>query len=231
MRVESFSLNVFAGFPSQDEPKAADRLLGPAEDPLAYTSLLGTKPWELPTGLSWTGLPATPRHATPDSKDFRITTDTLRFLSTKVDEISTRIHIVESAYRQTNARVELQNEELQRQADKVNEIRKLLGELRGARQDRIDARAHAIQAGQLTLLARLDRVLAELMKRANPTLSDQETKWFGELGRMREQVLGAGRYDEASLKARVQAVRTSCSFLFFCFFFLGGGCDAKSFLY
>jgi len=45
------------------------------------------------------------------------------------------------------------------------------------------------------------------MKRANPTLSDHETKWFGELGRMRQQVLGAGRYDEGSLMARMQALK------------------------
>jgi nucleoporin NUP82 len=150
--------------------------------------------------------------ATPGgSKDFRVTPDTLRFFSSKVDEIVTGIHSVESAFRQANARVDLQHEELDRQVTKVNEIRVLLGELRGARQDRIDARTHAIQAGQQALIARLDRVLTELMKRANPTLSDHETKWFDELGRIREQVLGAGRYDEASLKARMQAVRRDCS--------------------
>lgn len=211
MRVVSFSLNIRPGFSPNDEQKLsvpADRLLKVAEGPPTYTSLLGTKPWELPTGLSSTGLPATPRLVTPESKDFRITPDTLRFFSSKVDEIVTRIHGVESAYRQTNARSELQHEELHRQVAKVDEIRALLSELRGTRQDRIDARTRAIQAGQQSLLARLDRVLAELMKHTNPTLSDHETKWFDELGRMREQVLGAGKYDEASLKARMQAVRT-----------------------
>jgi nucleoporin NUP82 len=209
MTVVSFSLNMYAGFPPNDEPKdrvPADRLLGPAEEPLAYTSLLGIKPWEPPTGLSSTGLPTTPRHAAPEPKDFRITPDTLRFFSTKVDEIAARAHNVESAYRETNARVELQHEEWQRQTDKLDEIRALVAELRGARQDHTDARARAIRAGQQTLLARLDRVLGEIMKRANPTLSDQETKWFDELSRMREQVLGVGRYDDASLKARVQTV-------------------------
>jgi nucleoporin NUP82 len=217
MRIVSFSLNVRPGFPPSDDHKIsvpADRLFKPAEGPLAYTSLLGTKPWEPPTGPSSTGLPSTPRLAIPESKDFRITPDTLRFFSNKVDEIVTRVHGVESGYRQTNARSELQHEELRRQATKVDEIRAMLGELRGQRQDHIDARTRVLQAGQQTLLARLDRVLAELMKRANPTLSDHETKWFDELGRMREQVLGAGKYDEASLKARVQAVRSVSSFPF-----------------
>jgi nucleoporin NUP82 len=215
MRVVSFSLNMRSGLPSKEDNKSSvpvDRLLKPAESP-AYTSLLGTETWEPPTTLS-SGLPATPHLATPGSgsKDFRVTPDTLRFFSSKVDEIVTSIHSVESAYRQANARIELQHEELDRQVTKVNEIRVLLGELRGARQDRIDARTHAIQAGQQALIARLDRVLAEHMKRANPTLSDHETKWFDELGRIREQVLGAGRYDEASLRARVQAVRHDHSF-------------------
>ncbi len=207
MRVVSFSLNMRSSNLAKDEPKSTvpvDRLLKPADEPPAYTSLLGTKPWQPPTSLFSTGLPATPQLATPVTKDFRITPDTLRFLSDKVDEIATRIHGIESAYQQTNARVELQCEELQRQAAKVAEIRTLLGELRGPRQDRISA----IQDAQRALLGRLDRVLGELMKRANPTLSDHETKWFGELGRMRQQVFGAGRYDEASVMARVQAVRS-----------------------
>jgi nucleoporin NUP82 len=210
MRVISFSLNMRSGIPLKDEHKVsvpADRLIKPAEGPPAYTSLLGTEPWEVPSGLFSTGLPTTPRLVTPESKDFRITPDTLRFFSSKVDEFVTRIHGVESAFRQANARSELQHEELSRQVTKVDEIRVLLAKLRGERQDTIDARTRAIQAGQQALLARLDRVLAELMKRANPTLSDHETKWFDELGRMREQVLGAGKYDETSLKARIQAVR------------------------
>jgi nucleoporin NUP82 len=216
MRVVSFSLNMRSGDLVKDEPKStvpADRLLKPAGEPPAYTSLLGTKPWQPPTSLSSTGLPATPRLATPGTKDFRITPDTLRFLSAKVDE-SSRASTASRRPTSKRTRGRLQHEELQRQAAKVAEIRTLLGELRGARQDRIAARARAIQDGQQALLGRLDRVLGELMKRANPTLSDHETKWFGELGRMRQQVLGAGRYDEASLMARVQAVRSNCFFFF-----------------
>jgi nucleoporin NUP82 len=217
MRVISFSLNMRSGIPLKDAHKVsvpADRLIKPAEGPPAYTSLLGTEPWEVPSGLFSTGLPATPRLVTPESKDFRITPDILRFFSGKVDEFVTRIHGVESAFRQANARSELQHEELSRQVTKVDEIRVLLAKLRGERQDNIDARTRAIQAGQQALLARLDRVLTELMKRANPTLSDHETKWFDELGRMREQVLGAGKYDETSLKARIQAVRPFLPSLF-----------------
>ena len=216
MRVVSFSLNMRSDLPLKDGHKSnvtVDRLYKPAEEPPAYISLLGTEGWKPPSTLFSTGLPATPRLATPGSKELRVTPDTLRFFSGKVDEFVTRIHGVESAYRQVNGRIDLQHEELNRQVTKINEIGMLLGELRGARQDRIEARTRAMQAGQQALIARLDRVLAELTKRANPTLSDNETKWFDELGRIREQVLGAGRYDEESLKARVQAVRSD-SFIF-----------------
>jgi nucleoporin NUP82 len=211
MRFVSFPLNMRPGFLPEDEHKASvpvDRLLMPAEGPPAYTSLLGTEPWKVPTGLFSTGLPTTPRLATPESREFRITPDTLRFFASKADEIIAHTHGVESAFRHASARIELQQEELQRQVTKVDDIRARLGEFRGPRQDHIEARVRAVQAGQQTLLARLDRVLGELAKRANPTLSDHETKWFGELGRMREQVLGAGKYDEASLRARMQSVRT-----------------------
>jgi len=210
MRVVSFSLNMRSDLPFKADHKSSvsfDRLFKPAEEPPTYISLLGSESWEPPTSLFSTGLPPTPRLVAPGSNDFRVTPDTLRFFSGKVDEFVRRIHGVESAYRQANARVDLQDEELDRQVTKINEIRILLGELRGARQDRIEARTRAIQAKQQTLIARLDRVLAELMKRANPAISDNETKWFDELGRIREQVLGAGRYDEESLKARVQALK------------------------
>jgi nucleoporin NUP82 len=206
------------GFLPEDEHKASvpvDRLLMPAEGPPAYTSLLGTEPWKVPTGLFSTGLPTTPRLATPESREFRITPDTLRFFASKADEIIAHTHGVESAFCHASARIELQQEELHRQVTKVDDIRARLGALRGPRQDHIEARVRVIQAGQQTLLGRLDRVLVELAKRANPTLSDHETKWFGELGRMREQVLGAGKYDEASLRARMQSVRTKDNNLFF----------------
>ncbi|KAI9513186.1 hypothetical protein F5148DRAFT_1273147 [Russula earlei] len=210
MRVVSFPLNIRPGFSSKDDHKSSvpdDRLLLPAEGPPAYTSLLGTKAWDPPTGLSSTGLPVTPRLATPETKEFSVTPTTLRSFSRKVDEIVTRIHGVETAYNQTNARIELQNEELKRQVKKVDEICTRLDDLRGARQDNTYTRMRETQARQQALLARLDRVLAELMKCTNPTPSDHETKWFGELGRMQEQVLGAGKYDDASLKARVQGLK------------------------
>jgi len=115
MHVVSFSLNMCPGFPPNDEQKIsvpADCLLKVAEGPPTYILLLSTKPWEPPTGLSSTGLPATPRLATPELKDFLIMPDMLRFFSSKVDEIMTRIHGIKSAYRQMNVQSKLQHKEL-----------------------------------------------------------------------------------------------------------------------
>ena len=147
MHVILFSLNMRLGFLPNDKQKIsvpADCLLKVAEGPPTYILLLGTKPWEPPMGLSSTGLPATPRLATPESKDFRITPDMLRFFSSKVDEIVMCIHGVESAYHQMNARSKLQHKELHQQEAKTDEICALLGELHGTWQDRIDACTRAI---------------------------------------------------------------------------------------
>jgi len=147
MCVVSFSLNMRLGFLPNNEQKIsvpANCLLKVAEGPPTYISLLGTKPWGPPTGLSSTSLPAMPRLATPELKDFRIMPDMLRFFSSKVDEIVTCIHGVESAYRQMNTRSKLQHKELYQQEAKTDEICVLLGELRSAQQDHIDARTCTI---------------------------------------------------------------------------------------
>jgi nucleoporin NUP82 len=47
------------------------------------------------------------------------------------------------------------------------------------------------------------------MRRASPELSENETKWFEELKRMKVEVFGSGRYDEESMRSRVKLVRNS----------------------
>ena len=152
-------------------------------------------------GLSSTSLPATPCLATPELKDFRITPDMLCFFSSKVDEIVMCIHGVKSAYYQMNVQSKLQHEELHQQEAKTNKICALLGELHGTWQDCIDACMSMIQVGQQVLLTWLDCVLTELIMHANLILSNHKMKWFDKLGRMHEQVLGAGKYNKVSLKA------------------------------
>lgn len=83
--------------------------------------------------------------------------------------------------------------------DKVNE-------LKGQRNVGMDARIEQMQRTQKELLARLDRLLTALMKKASPELSEHETKWFEELKRMKQEVLGHGKYDDGSLAAKAKQV-------------------------
>jgi nucleoporin NUP82 len=47
-----------------------------------------------------------------------------------------------------------------------------------------------------------------IYEKVAPELSEQETKWFEELKRMKAEVLGQGKYDEQSLRARTKLVST-----------------------
>jgi nucleoporin NUP82 len=60
-----------------------------------------------------------------------------------------------------------------------------------------------VREEQRALHGRLERMLRGLMDRASPDLSEYETKWFGDLKRMQNEIVGARRYDEGSLAARV----------------------------
>jgi nucleoporin NUP82 len=79
--------------------------------------------------------------------------------------------------------------------------------LTGQRQTAFQAKLRRIQERQSNLLARFDRILQVMIAKASPELSEHETKWFEELRRMKEEVNGAGRWDEGSLVARTKMVR------------------------
>ena len=78
------------------------------------------------------------------------------------------------------------------------------------RQEEAQARIAKAQETQKALLARSDRVLQGLMKKASPALSENEAKWFEELRRMKEEVVGAGKYDDRSLAAKAKLVSSRC---------------------
>lgn len=80
--------------------------------------------------------------------------------------------------------------------------------MQGSRKAEMQEKAGRLKDAQVALMRRLDSVLNALTKKASPELSENETKWFEELGRMREEVVGAGRYDERSLVARTKLVCT-----------------------
>ncbi|KAI0053097.1 hypothetical protein FA95DRAFT_1552989 [Auriscalpium vulgare] len=215
MRIVSYGLDVrsdhsasVAVAPS-DDIKASDveRFLRPTDGPAAYVSHLGTKPFDIPDLFAQ---PSNVRVVLADpqaSKELQVTPDTLRFLGSISEQFTSRIHEVYTSYGQVHVRQELQKVEYHHQLDKLREMKALVAQLKGARQKKTEERVKALRASQVALLSRMDRVLHELTKKANPELSDNETKWFDELKRMRDDVSGAGRYDEDSLKARVQALQ------------------------
>ena len=221
MRVVSFSLNLRSDIPlshpigptPQRERIIDEPLLKPVDGPAAYISLLGSNPFEPPPVFSRSsGLPSNPHLALPaseTSKEFRLTPDTLRFLGQTVERFTAQIRDVQLADRGVQLRAALQKQEHQRQSDKFQEMKMLIDQLKGPRRQKATQRLKDVHDSQSLLLSRLSRVLQAMMKKASPALSDHETKWFEELKRMKAEVLGQGRYDEAALLPRSRMVCAS----------------------
>lgn len=185
--------------------KEKNTWLEPAEGPSAFVSLL-SEPYIPPPILQSSGLPPLPKLSLPStssSKEFMLTPDTLRYIGKIVEQVTGQIHEIYVAQRAAENRVKLQQEELNRQVAKCREMEQSLAKLKQATtQSRLE-KALDTQKG---LMKRLDRLLQSLMAKASPELSEHETKWFGELKRMKEEILGQGKYDEGSLVARVKLV-------------------------
>ncbi|KAF8639690.1 hypothetical protein AX17_000954 [Amanita inopinata Kibby_2008] len=186
-----------------------DSVFGPLEGPAAYVSLLENESYKLPDALARpSGLPSNPRLTLPaagksSTKEFLLTPDTLRFIGTTVANMSSQIHEIQLGYRNVSARASLQQEELQRQAQKSGEIYQQFDNMRSECAETAE-RVDLIQERQKTLLSRLDRTLQVLMQKACPELSEHEMKWFDELKRMKDEISSSGRYDEGSLIARTR---------------------------
>ena len=109
------------------------------------------------------------------------------------------------AHRTVETRASLQEQEFKRQREKVAALLERARALGSAGQSHAE-RIVRVQEAQRALLVRLDRTLQGLMARASPELSENETKWFEELRRMKAEVVGAGKYDDSSLVARARLV-------------------------
>jgi nucleoporin NUP82 len=135
-----------------------------------------------------------------------LTPEVMRGLAGLVEGIRTQIDSIRASQRVAEARAELQARELVRQQGTCQDILKSLEHLRNVRPAACKKRLQAAQEGQAALLGRMEKILRRLTMNASPELSEHETKWFKELSRMREEVVGAGRFDQDSLKARVGMV-------------------------
>lgn len=192
------------------------KLPAPPDGPPAYVSLLSAEPWTTPDAVARpSGLPSNPRLSLPNNlgasgKEIVLTPETLRYLGTTVERLSSQIHDVQLVNRATEARAALQEQEFRRQRETCAKMLEIVRSLATTRQEEAQARIAKAQETQKALLARSDRVLQGLMKKASPALSENEAKWFEELRRMKEEVVGAGKYDDRSLAAKAKLVSSRC---------------------
>ncbi|EIN10572.1 hypothetical protein PUNSTDRAFT_100184 [Punctularia strigosozonata HHB-11173 SS5] len=214
-RVVSFPLTVRSDHPtpsSATETTAQDTNI---DDPLpepngppAYVSLLSKEPFSEPPILSRSvsGLPSNPRLALPKGSqdEFVLTPDTLRFLGSTVEQFRSQIRDVQLAHQAAEGRVGLQQQEFARQQATCGTMLELVEQLKGPRQLAAREKLARLQDSQLGLISRSDRVLQAMMQKVSPELSEHEMKWFKELSRMKEEVKGAGRFDQSSLAARIK---------------------------
>ena len=135
-----------------------------------------------------------------------LTPDTLRLIGKTVAQITSQTGEIMLAYNAATSRLTLQKSELARLIMKCKDMGLLVENLKGPAKLETEKRIADVQEEQKRLLGKYDRLLQALMEKASPELSEYETKWFQELKRMKQEVLGSGKYDEDSLMMRIKAV-------------------------
>lgn len=107
----------------------------------------------------------------------------------------------------------MQETEFARIQDKCGEmlshielLKERVKDIQGSKADGWMGRVERMKGKHKELMGRADRILQVLMNGALPELSECEMKWFEELGRMKAEVIGAGKFDEGCLKARTALV-------------------------
>lgn len=175
-----------------------------ADGPPLYVPLI-TEPFPESAFARPNGLPANPKLATPSPSGANanaLTPESLRYLGSKAERFRAQISDVMVTVGTMSARMQLQQQEFRRQQDKAREALDRIKNLRNDRQAATKARLEQVRDSQKALMSRVDRILKAMMHNASPELSEHERKWFEELRRMRDEVVGRGRYDQDSLTAR-----------------------------
>lgn len=137
------------------------------------------------------------------------TPEVMRAFAETTKRFTDAIHDLQLAARGAVHRADLQDKESGRQTAKKEELEKRLSYLEHDRQEQTKARMERAVEGQKELIERIDKILGAMMRNASPELSEHERKWFTEVKRMKEEVMGRGRYDEQSLVSRTSLVRIS----------------------
>jgi nucleoporin NUP82 len=194
-----------------DSSTEKSKWLSCVDGPSTHASVLSAEPFVPPSltvrlsELSTSSKPLLPQ-VPSGSKELTLTPDTLRFLGTSVAQITSQSREVILACQVVTRRMYLQQYELPMLTKKCQEMESILEKVQGPGRASIEERFTKVQEEQKLLLARLDRLLQSLMEKASPELSEHEAKWFEELKRMKESVLGRGKYDEDSLVCRTRLV-------------------------
>lgn len=128
----------------------------------------------------------------------------MRYLAMASRHISSQIRDIQVAFRAAEIRVLLQQDELRNLTTTAKAMNEKVEMLKGSKKEGMEVRIKQMQETQKDLQSRLDRLLTALMKKASPELSEHETKWFEELKRMKQEVLGVGKYDDGSLVAKAK---------------------------
>jgi nucleoporin NUP82 len=204
LRLDSVALDA-PDAPAQATGK--NQYLVPLSDSPPYVSLLADELYTPPAALTQRNadLASKLRFSASLQGEFMLTPETLRHLGAVVKEFTTRIHAIQLGYRGSEVRRELQIKEFKRQQETCRDLLELVEKLKGRRSGLTQYKLKTVTNAQQSLMRRFDHVLQKLMEQASPELSVYETKWFQELRRMKEDVLGI-KFDDSSLVAKTNLV-------------------------
>jgi nucleoporin NUP82 len=186
--------------------------LGPAKASMddsrsTYISALVTAPFVKPEALQKSYADLVPQ-ITAGSTTGQLTLDaaTLRQLSITVERFRTHLHGVQLARQMLDGRATLQQQEFACQQAEYGKMIALLKTIQSKRQADGQRKLEVTRAKHVDMLSRTDRILKRLMLRASPELNEHETRWFEELSRMKQEVLGMDKYDDRSLSSKAELV-------------------------
>lgn len=204
------ALAITAKTPSPSPKLPPPPTSGPWAEP---DNLLYSEQYTIPEIFSNpTGLPTYARVSLPPnaSAALVVTPETLRYLGKAVEQVTSLIRDVVRGHRVAETRAQLQLHEMTRQRQRMSIIVERVAKLRGEKHERTKKKIEALRTGQKAIMARADAVLQSMVQKASPELSENESKWFGELRRMKAEVVGVGKYDDRSLAARLKLVSCIC---------------------
>jgi nucleoporin NUP82 len=202
--------------PSGVQKKSLQGLSSGGAEP-AYVSLLAKDPFVIPTFPPRVASQP-PQAALLASGRSTPTPDALRLFGKRVEGLRSDMRDITAEVNSVQERIGLQNREMSRQLAKLAEMTAQIRSAsaassppKGASDEHdgsIAARVKKVAELQSALVTRLDRVLQRLMDSYSPKLSEFESKWFAELGRMKREIGGdeddAG--DGRSLRSRTELV-------------------------